>query len=475
MYRIAILHGKRLFGAHLRQDEPVLGYAPKTRLCQLCLHDAHHPFCESGNSVRANDTSTRSTAWSRRYPPLQVMSVESALEARQDLRKTLRRRISETPKLDVPFADVSPIPSAPKDATTRKIRDSQSPCVAPPMSDRAGRAPMVSIPSSLLESLVANTLSMNATTSNREHIAHNRGFVGFNPQNPNTSSFKRNLRRKRARIISKLYPDDAPTKPRSDNTGTKPAKSHASDAQDLTPLCVSPAPAPAESPAKEHIKTILGMDISTSLDGSTALEENPPFGGPDDRDDSMSQPSPDSAAESNKRWANQSPPRLLSDISATRMNRRSPLTHEEFVRLQTLAHRPITSSGITPAQLMDVILTEKGLPLSRCIFVPVAAPLVASPPRPPDRRNHNPQYRTPPARGLPSASPRDRRARTAEVRPLTPPPASRPIRQRTKSSSPFEDPHLSVSPPPNQAPLTVTSSPPRRNRRVRLKWDHAAP
>jgi hypothetical protein len=408
-------------------------------------------------------------------PPLQVMSVESALEAHQDLRKTLRRRISETPKLDVPFADVSPIPSAPKDATTRKIRDSQSPCVAPPMSDRAGRAPMVSIPSSLLESLVANTLSMNARTSNREHIAHNRGFVGFNPQNPNTSSFKRNLRRKRARIISKLYPDDAPTKPRSDNTGTKPAKSHASDAQDLTPLCVSPAPAPAESPEKEHIKTILEMDISTSLDGSTALEENPPFGGPDDRDDSMSQPSPDSAAESNKRWANQSPPRLLSDISATRMNRRSPLTHEEFVRLQTLAHRPITSSGITSAQLMDVILTERGLPLSRCIFVPVAAPLVASPPRPPDRRNHNPQYRTPPARGLPSASPRDRRARTAEVRPLTPPPASRPTRQRTKSSSPFEDPHLSVSPPPNQAPLTVTSSPPRRNRRVRLKWDHAAP
>jgi hypothetical protein len=224
------------------------------------------PSVKSGNSVRANDTSTRSSALSRRYPPLQVMAVGSAPEAHQDLRKTLGRRVIETPKLDVPFAGVSPIPAALKDATTRKIRESQSPFVAPPMSDRAGRAPMVSIPSSLLESLVANTLSMNAMVSNREHIMHERGFDSFKPQNPNTSSFKRNLRRKRAKIFSKSYPDGTPTKPRSANTSEKPAKSHASDAQDHTPLCVSPAPTPAESPGKEHIKTILGVDLSASLD-----------------------------------------------------------------------------------------------------------------------------------------------------------------------------------------------------------------
>ena len=212
------------------------------------------------------------------------------------------------------------------------------------------------------------------------------------------------------------------------------------------------------------------MDISTSLDGSTALEGNPPFGSLDDPDDCP----PDSAAESNKRWARQPPPLPLTKISVTQINARSPLTREEYARFRTLAHRPMTSSGITPAQLVDVVLTEKGLPLSRLIHVPFAAPPVASPPKPPDRRGRNPQYRTPPARGLPLAIPRVQHARPAEVRSPTPPPASRPTRQRTKSSSPFEDPHLSVSPPPNRAPLTVTLSPPRRNRRVRLEWDHAA-
>jgi hypothetical protein len=68
------------------------------------------------------------------------MTIGSTPEAHQDLRKTLRRRISETPILDDPFAGVSPIPAAPKDAKTRMIRDSQSPFIAPPMSDRAGRA-----------------------------------------------------------------------------------------------------------------------------------------------------------------------------------------------------------------------------------------------------------------------------------------------------------------------------------------------
>ena len=380
----------------------------------------------------------------------------------------------ETPGLDVPFAGVSPIPAALKDATTRKIRDSQSPFVAPPMSDRAGRAPMVSIPSSLLESLVANTLSMNAMVSNREHIMHERGFDSFNPHNPNTSSFKRNLRRKRAKILSKAYPDGTPTKPRSTNTSTKPAKSHASNARDPTPLCTSPAPMPAESPGKEHIKSILGVDLSASLDEGTALEENPPFGGPDEPDDYPPQSPPDSAAKSSKRWENQPPPRLLTNISAAQMNIRSPLTHEEYVRLRTLAHRPITSTGITSAQLFDVMLTERGLPLSRCIFVPVAVPPVASPPRIPDRRSRNPQYRTPSVRDLPLARPRAQHARPAKVRSPTPPPASRTTRQRTKSSSPFEDPHLSVSPPPNRAPLTVTPSPPRRTRRVRLEWNHVA-
>ena len=61
----------------------------------------------------------------------------------------------------------------------------------------------------------------------------------------------------------------------------------------------------AESPGREHIKTILGMDNSTSLEGSTAIEENPPFDGSDNCDDFLNQPSPVTAAESNKRWANQ--------------------------------------------------------------------------------------------------------------------------------------------------------------------------
>ena len=429
------------------------------------------PSVRSGNSVRANNTSTGSTALSQRYQPLQVMTVGSAPEAHQDLRNTLRRRrVSEPPILDDPFAGVSPIPAAPMDAKTRIIRDSQSPFIVPPMPDRAGRAPMVSIPSSLLESLVANTLSMNAMVSNREHIVHERSFDSFNTQNPNTSSFRRNLRRKKARILSKFR--ESPTKPSSANTSVRPAKPHASDAQDPTPPRLSPAPPPAESPSEDHIKTILGVDISTSLDGSSAIGENPPFEGPDDHDDFLSQSPPDSAAKSSKRWESQPPPRLLTNISAARMNIRSPLTHEEYARLRTLAHRPITSSGITSAQLLDVILTEKGLPLSRCIFVPVAAPPVASPPRLPDRRSRNPQYRTPPVRDLPLARPRAQHARPAKARSPTPPPASRTTRQRTKSSSPFEDPHLSVSPPPNRAPLTVTPSPPRRIRRVRLEWNH---
>ena len=179
------------------------------------------------------------------------------------------------------------------DAKTRIIRDSQSPFIVPSMPDRAGRAQMVSIPSSLLESLVANTLSMNAN-----HIVHERGFDSFNPHNPNTSSFKRNLRRKRAKIFSKFL--ETPTKPSSATTSKKPAK-HAPNAQDLTPLCVSPSPTPAKPPATEHIKTILGMDISTSLDGSTAPEENPPFGGPNEPDDIPPQSPPDSAAKSSKR------------------------------------------------------------------------------------------------------------------------------------------------------------------------------
>ena len=450
------------------EDKPVLGYAPpKFVSASFASTMLTTPPVKRGNSARANDTSTRSSALSQRYQPLQVMAVGSAPEAHQDLRKTLRRRISETPILDDPFAGVSPIPAAPMDAKTRIIRDSQSPFIAPPMSDRAGRAQMVSIPSSLLESLVANTLSMNAIVSN--NIVHERGFDSFNAQNSNTSSFKRNLRRKRAKIFSKFL--ETPTKPSSANTSKKPAK-HAPNAQDLTPLCVSPSPTPAKPPATEHIKTILGMDISTSLDGSTAPEENPPFGDPDEPDDIPPQSPPDSAAKSSKRWESQPPPRLLTNISAAQMNTRSPLTREEYVRLRTLAHRPITSSGITSAQLLDVILTERGLPLSRCIFVPVAAPPVASPPRLPDRRSRNPQYRTPPVRDLPLARPRAQHARPAKARSPTPPPASRTTRQRTKSSSPFEDPHLSVSPPPNRAPLTVTPSPPRRIRRVRLEWNH---
>ena len=68
------------------------------------------PSVRSGNPVRANNTSMRSNALSQRYQSLQVMAVGSAPEAHQDLRKSLSRRISETPILDDPFAGVSPIP-----------------------------------------------------------------------------------------------------------------------------------------------------------------------------------------------------------------------------------------------------------------------------------------------------------------------------------------------------------------------------
>ena len=191
LYQIAISHGKDHFGAPQLQDKPAHGYAPRLISASFASTMPTTPSVKSRNSAWANDTSTRSTATSRRYPPPQLKVVGSAPEAYPDLRATLRRQIREIPLLDVPFAGVSPIPAAPKEATTRKTRDPNPPFAAPPMSDCVGREQMISIKSSVLESLVANTVSLATMISNREHALHEKGFDSFSPQpNPNTSSLK---------------------------------------------------------------------------------------------------------------------------------------------------------------------------------------------------------------------------------------------------------------------------------------------
>ena len=174
------------------------------------------PPAKSGNSARANDTSTRSAVTPPRHRPLLLKVVGSAPEALLDLCKTLRRQISEPPRMDATFAGVSPIPASSKDATPRKCCDPHSPFAAPPNFDGVGRVQTVPIPTALLESLVANTALMTAIISNREHALHEKGFVSFSsPANPTTEAAKRNQRRQRARKKkAKLNPDSTPIKPR---------------------------------------------------------------------------------------------------------------------------------------------------------------------------------------------------------------------------------------------------------------------
>ncbi len=153
------------------------------------------PPAKSGNSARANDTSSRSAVTPPRHRPLLLKVVGSAPKALPDLRKTLRRQISEPPRMDATLAGVSPIPASSKDATPRNCCDPHS-----PNFDGVGRVQTVPIPTALLESLVANTALVTAIISNREHALHEKGFFSFSsPANPITEAAKRNQRRQRAR------------------------------------------------------------------------------------------------------------------------------------------------------------------------------------------------------------------------------------------------------------------------------------
>ena len=194
---------------------------------------------------------------------------------------------------------------------------------------------------------------------------------------------------------------------------------------------------------------------------------------PFDRDAFLEPSSPVAAAETNKRWASQPIPRPLTNISTAQLNARVPPTPEEFRSWRQIAHRPITSTGITTAQIMDVVLTEKGLPLSRTFFVPTPILQVPLPRWPPGRQNYNPRQRASSPRRQPPMDLRNQDSKPAAFRPPTPPPSTRPSRQRTESSSPFEDRTLSVSPPPNGTPTKDTLSPPRKRRSARLDWTRA--
>jgi hypothetical protein len=157
--------------------------------------------------------------------------------------------------MNIPSTSVSPLPAASKDVASSVFFNPKPPIAAPPTIDCVGCAPMVAIPSSLLESLVANTNCMTALLSDRKYKLHERSFDSFSPQaNTNSKTYKRNQRRKLAKEKAKRNRDSTPTKTRPANTGAKHAKLSASKPQDPTPPRVPPSTPPAVSPGNESEK-----------------------------------------------------------------------------------------------------------------------------------------------------------------------------------------------------------------------------